>query len=104
MIIDRNILAGGNIYTSDEIELLINNLGGMLQVLIVRLETEHLDQAIIQLIYEILTKVSNIIGCRQATLFILNGLLNTMKVEQVIELADTALSIIESTINEAQFD
>jgi hypothetical protein len=47
MIIDRNILAGGNIYTSDEIELLINNLGGMLQVLIVRLETEHLDQAII---------------------------------------------------------
>ena len=45
-LIDQNIIQGGT-YNAEEVEYLVNNLGGMMQVIIVRLETDYLDDALI---------------------------------------------------------
>ena len=45
ILIDQKILAGG-LYNNDEMEFLINHLGGMLQIIIIRVETDSLDEVL----------------------------------------------------------
>jgi hypothetical protein len=78
----------------------MNSLGGFLQVIIVRIETQNLKIDLVFKLLELLNKLSTNDNCRQGMLLILNGLLNTVSTDQIKNLSDTVLKVIHSTVND----
>jgi len=95
----NDIIGQNSSYNSEQVELLINNFGGMLQTVIVRIEQQFMSPDLIQKLFSTLTNLCNHDSCRQGVLFILNGILNTVNQEQCIDLSDTVLNIIDTTVH-----
>ena len=79
-------------------EELINNFGGMLQVLIVKLTTENLDANLSQKIFETLQTILEHDQCRSGVLLILNGVLNTLDKQSIKSIQESVLDIVEKTV------
>jgi hypothetical protein len=70
----------------------------MLQTVIVRIEQQYLNDDLIQKLFSTLTNLCNFDVCRQGVLFILNGILHTARQDHCVNLANTVLEIINTTI------
>jgi len=98
--IDQNVLSPSAQFSQEHREILVNNFGGLLQVIIVRIEQDGLNNEMVQKVFDTLTNVSRHDSCRQGALLILNGLLNTLAQESIVGLAPTVLQLIESTVRD----
>ena len=76
LLINQNILSTDRIYLQQEAEYLLNNFGGLMQVIIVRMES--LDERLIYNICDTLTLITSFEPCRPGALLILSGLLYVM--------------------------
>lgn len=93
----ENILNGANPggYSVKEKEVLVNNFGGLLQILIVRLQGRLAEGGLVDAIFSTLSSVCAQPSFRGGALLILNGLLNALPAEKVEAVTDTILQVIE---------
>jgi hypothetical protein len=90
----------GNQYSEEHIEQLVNNFGGLLQVLVVRIGREHMPQELIQKTFNTLSSVCARDSCRQGAILMLNGVLNTIDQDWLQQIQETVINLIESTIKD----
>lgn len=93
-------------YSTEEKDTLVNNFGGLLQILIVRLQDRLAQGSLVDDIFSTLSAICAQPSCRGGALLILNGFLNALPAEKVENVAETILQVIEQTIygREEQFD
>lgn len=87
-------------FTPMQVESLVNNFGGMLQVLVVMIGKDALTDELIAELFNTLTIICNRDECRIGSLLIINGLLNTMNEAQIKNVGEPVFEIISSTIND----
>ena len=96
--IAQNLLVENSRYTEEQVEMLSNNFGGTLQVVIVRLERNglidpydgDLKEPIVQVINECVERA----GHRQGVLLMYNGLMNTLTPEEIDSMAPKIITLI----------
>lgn len=79
-MIGGNVMQG-NAYSEDHVELILNNFGGLLQILIAHVRRENLSEEIQSNLCELLSALCARDSCRHGMLLILNGILNSFKPE-----------------------
>lgn len=83
-----------------EKEVLVNNFGGLLQILIVRLQGKLAEGGLSDDIFRILGQCCGQPAWRGGALLILNGLLNALPSDKVDDIAGTILEVIEQTLQD----
>jgi len=102
----NEVIGAGTAYSEQEIELLVNHFGGLLQVTVVQLGTAGLTKELAAGVFATLQAIVKYNPCRQGSLLILNGMLHALDSAAVAEVAGATLTIITSTVEDAasEFD
>lgn len=98
--INDQILSSTSKYSEGQIELLLNNFGGLLQILIVRIEQQNMPEHLVNNLITVLNMLCERDYCRQGVLLMLNGMLNAFELGWVKNFAPTVIGVIESTIKD----